>query len=335
MTGGNLQNASGSAYIFEKNLYGIWNQEQKIVAFDRCQADWFGFSVSISGNYAISGAVHEDNDVLYSNFMNNSGSAYIYRSCKTNSVITPTTCNQYVSPSGNYVWSNSGIYIDTIPNALGCDSIITVNLTINSNTSDTTTVSACYNYISPSGNYNWNKSGIYNDTIQNSSGCDSLITIYLTIDTVDVSVTQTGITLTANSSNATYQWLDCYNGSSIIPGANNQSYTPDSIGVYAVEITKNGCIDTSSCIVVIGIGIIENDLSHSLNIYPNPTSCELIVEVKNIEKLEIMSINGKSILCFNTKKDRLNIDLSTYKKGIYFIKVTTIDHVFVRKVEVN
>ena len=40
-----------------------WNEIIKIVASDRDTADEFGYSVAISGNYAIVGADEEDEDV--------------------------------------------------------------------------------------------------------------------------------------------------------------------------------------------------------------------------------------------------------------------------------
>ena len=36
----------------------------------------------------------------------------------------------YTSPSGRHTWFGTGIYKDTIPNAAGCDSILTINLTV-------------------------------------------------------------------------------------------------------------------------------------------------------------------------------------------------------------
>src|SRR3989344_5913783 len=62
------------------------------------------------------------------------------------------------------------------------DSLLTINLTINNSTYDTMDVTACESYDSPSGLYNWTTSGMYYDTIPNMIGCDSLLTINLTVN---------------------------------------------------------------------------------------------------------------------------------------------------------
>ncbi len=69
---------AGAAYIYELNNSGSWVQVQKITASDMGLSDLFGWSVSISGNYAIVGAYGEDEDVNGSNYIFNSGSAYIF-----------------------------------------------------------------------------------------------------------------------------------------------------------------------------------------------------------------------------------------------------------------
>jgi hypothetical protein len=63
---------SGAAYIFEIDSNGIWSEVQKITASDGASMDYFGNSVSISGDYAIVGAQYADNTI------GNSGSAYIF-----------------------------------------------------------------------------------------------------------------------------------------------------------------------------------------------------------------------------------------------------------------
>jgi hypothetical protein len=77
-SGGNTMSASGSSYIFERDGYGNWHQVQKIVASDRAEIDNFGYSVSISGNYAAVGAYMEDEDASGGNTMSASGSVYIF-----------------------------------------------------------------------------------------------------------------------------------------------------------------------------------------------------------------------------------------------------------------
>ncbi len=71
---------SGSAYIFERNQGGVdnWGQQAKLTASDGAAADWFGISVSISGDYAIVGAYKDDDNGA------DSGSAYIFKRSGTN-----------------------------------------------------------------------------------------------------------------------------------------------------------------------------------------------------------------------------------------------------------
>lgn len=75
---GNPKDRAGSAYIFENDESGIWKQTQKIVASDRKEYSFFGWSVAISGKYAVIGSVfnptNSDSDV----WMERAGAAYIF-----------------------------------------------------------------------------------------------------------------------------------------------------------------------------------------------------------------------------------------------------------------
>ncbi len=105
----------------------------------------------------------------------------------TSSNITLTSCAQYTAPDGQ-ILTQSGQYTSTLTNASGCDSIVSINLTITQPTTSTITVSSCGNYISPSGAV-FTSSGIYSDTIGNASGCDSVVSINLTINNPSFSST--------------------------------------------------------------------------------------------------------------------------------------------------
>lgn len=110
--------------------------------------------------------------------------------------------------------------------------------------------------ISSSGNYTWTSSGTFMDTIPNFEGCDSVITLNLTINNVDVSINNLSPTLISNAIGASNQWLDCNDAMAIIGGEINQNFTAISNGIYAVQVTQNGCVDTSDCEVVNNVGII-------------------------------------------------------------------------------
>ncbi|MFT5725827.1 MAG: sugar lactone lactonase YvrE, partial [Bacteroidia bacterium] len=97
----------------------------------------------------------------------------------TRDTISADVCDAYESPSGK-TWTSSNTYHDTIANQVGCDSIITINLTIRTKSVDTVRVIACDTFISPTGKV-WRLSGTYYDTLTNAVSCDSIITIYLKI----------------------------------------------------------------------------------------------------------------------------------------------------------
>lgn len=65
---------SGSAYIFRREGTN-WVQQTKLTAFDGAADDHFGNSVSLSGNYALTGSPQDDAQA------GNSGSAYIFEIC--------------------------------------------------------------------------------------------------------------------------------------------------------------------------------------------------------------------------------------------------------------
>ena len=81
--GENTQQSAGSAYIFKRTGTN-WVQEAKIVASDRAEGDVFGWSVSISNDYAIVGAHYDDENAMGGNTQTNAGSAYIFKRMGTN-----------------------------------------------------------------------------------------------------------------------------------------------------------------------------------------------------------------------------------------------------------
>jgi hypothetical protein len=96
----------------------------------------------------------------------------------TSNITTVTSCNSYAWPADGNTYSSSGIYTNTYTSIAGCDSTVTLNLTIDSsNTSVTTT--ACDSFLIGSNYYI--VSGSYTDTLTSVNGCDSVVNTNLTI----------------------------------------------------------------------------------------------------------------------------------------------------------
>lgn len=96
----------------------------------------------------------------------------------TASSITETACETYTAPDG-MEYTASGMYTATITNALGCDSVITIDLTINTSSSSTLTETACDSFTFNGTTYSF--SGTYTQTLTNAVGCDSTLILNLTI----------------------------------------------------------------------------------------------------------------------------------------------------------
>ncbi|MFC2138407.1 FG-GAP-like repeat-containing protein, partial [Bacteroidota bacterium] len=78
--------------------------------------------------------------------------------------------------------------------------------------------------------------------------------------------------------------------------------------------------------------INEKNIITSFSVYPNPTNGKIAIEGKYIEFIEIIDINGPIIEQINVNKDKINIDLSSYSQGLYFIKILTAKGIIVKKV---
>ena len=99
----------------------------------------------------------------------------------TETKIQEVACDFYKWQLNGKTYVTSGIYYDTLINQNACDSIITLNLTILKTGIQNILVEACKSYIWPLTGIEYTQSGVYSDTLINSLGCDSIITLQLKI----------------------------------------------------------------------------------------------------------------------------------------------------------
>jgi gliding motility-associated-like protein len=131
-------------------------------------------------------------------------------------------CNFYTWIDGNTYNSNNNSATYTLVNSNGCDSIVTLNLTIFNNTIGTDTQVQCDSYVWIDGNTYNNDNNSATCTLVNSNGCDSIVTLDLTI-----------LNTTSGTDNQThcqtFTWID------------GNTYTNNNNSATHVLVNSNGC----------------------------------------------------------------------------------------------
>ena len=236
----------------------------------------------------------------------------------------PGKSTTVISACDNYTWNGntyiqSGVYTFTTKTNSGADSIATLLLTISTSSTTTFNQTAC-------GSYVWNgttytKGGKYVVSAKNTKGCDSTITLNLTINEVPSVLTgiQNG-SLFATQTNATYQWLNCDANKTAVKEATNQAFLPSQTGNYAVQVTKNGCVDTSACISfeTQSTSGIKDVQEARFSIYPNPNQGVFHIAGLPTGTYKIMNVMGAEVFRFTVENaDVQLLNLSHLAKGVY------------------
>jgi hypothetical protein len=164
--------------------------------------------------------------------------------------------------------------------------------------------------------------GTYHVRLNATAGCDSLVRLHLSLDTVNTSITQSRDTLRALLTTAdSYQWLNCNNGYSAVAGGQNSQYIATANGSYAVEITENGCKDTSTCAQVTTVSAPSIGLQKHLQYYPNPGSNQLFLHstLQGSLHLSVYDMFGRLFYSTALQGSILEISTNDWPVGTYII----------------
>ena len=138
------------------------------------------------------------------------------------SKINLTKCNAYTWPFTNQTYNTSGTYIGRMAKANGCDSIIKLNLNITNILRSSISVNACDTFTWALNGQTYGASGSYADTILTASGCDSIVTLNLTVNLIPPTIQNI-------SACDFYTWPE-----------NNKRYT-QSTQAFAILKNARGC----------------------------------------------------------------------------------------------
>ncbi len=254
---------------------------------------------------------------------------------------------------GDSVWiggmyrKTTGTFLDTLISYLGCDSIMSIDLIVLPSYNFIQNASICQgDSILLYGIYQ-NSSGIYYDSLQTITGCDSILSTTLTVTALPT------VTILPFSPDSI-----CANGNSVVlpvgspiggnytgtgVGGGNFNPTAAGVGTHNVIYTYtdgNSCInsDTTVITVEVCVGINETTNNFGILIYPNPnTGLFTIEKPADLNKevmVKLLDATSKLILekTIPVGQQKVEMNITKYSNGIYYLQLIVDDEVFVKQI---
>lgn len=219
-------------------------------------------------------------------------------------------CNSYVWFDSLYTFSGSYTYQSQPLN--GCDSVATLDLTIHYDSFDTIVDAVCDSLYWLLADTTIFQSGGYDFHLTNGFGCDSSVTLQLTvnssvIDSVAIEISNAELPYTYNN------------------------IVLDTFGVYPFHFsTVEGCdsLVVFSLRHLLQINNSTTQQSGVLTVSPNPTQGRLAVLHPQFGYCELYDLSGRKLLYSREAE----IDLSQLPAAVYTLRIVTSQGTYLRKV---
>jgi hypothetical protein len=262
------------------------------------------------------------------------------------SVDVLTACDSLTWIDGITYTSSNNTATYTLQTIAGCDSLVSLDLNVNNSSSATDVQTSCNSFTWIDGVTYTSSNNTATYTLVNAAGCDSIISLNLTLNQFNLGFTESSTLFTAppfsvqftnntpNLSNYNFTWDF---GDSTIIQNNNSSVFQEYVynGLYSVTLIAediiNGCgIDSLTkqdliyCSGGPNLSIIE--ISNKINVFPNPTKENINISIDNFNgniQIEVCDLIGNRLQLTN----ETTISLRNYSKGIYILKVAYGDRV--------
>lgn len=306
---------SGSSSNFVTGVIGGGSSTVSDVGCDSYTWSENGMTYTTSGTYSHvipNGSANGCDSIVYLNL----------------TISSPNDINASVTACDSYTWSINGqtyttttTATETLTNSQGCPYDYTLNITIKYSSSSTDVIESCVPITWMDGNTYSSTTNTPTHVLTNSVGCDSTITLDLTINAVLNTVTDNGDgSFTADASGVTYQWVDCNNSYAPLAGETGQTFTPTQNGSYAVIVDNSDCADTSACVEVATIGLEE--LKGEFKIFPIPADDELFIQahIQGAYQFKITDLLGKELVRKELNNEPINIQF--LPSGTYLLEIS-------------
>ena len=287
--------------------------------------------------------------------------------------LSATICEGSVYTENGFNVSEVGTYTQNLQTINGCDSIVTLTLTVNPVANTTLSVAICEGSTYTENGFNESETGTYTQNLQTVNGCDSIVTLNLTVSTVinnDITAAICeGSVYTENGFNVsepgTYtQNLQSVNGcdsvvtltltvnptynitidASINEGETYEEngFSESEAGTYVHTLQAvNGCDSVITLNLTVNSSL--NDVlanAVEVSLYPNPAQSFVNMELSGEASetmVQLFDIQGKILRTYTLEngKKALRIDLDGLPAACYYLHIISDNRVVVKKIIKN
>ena len=223
-----------------------------------------------------------------------------------NTTLSVAICDGTTYTENGFNVSEAGTYTQNLQTVNGCDSIVTLTLSVNPVESTTLSAAICEGTSYTENGFNVSEAGTYTQNLQTINGCDSIVTLNLTINptyniTIDASINE----------GETYE---------------ENGFSESEAGTYVHTLqAENGCDSVITLNLTVNSSlndVVANAIEVSL--YPNPANAYTILKVEGLKEqtpVYLFDIQGRKLkeYIMNIGQETLRIDLGDLPKGVYTV----------------
>ncbi|MDR1848237.1 MAG: T9SS type A sorting domain-containing protein, partial [Bacteroidales bacterium] len=259
------------------------------------------------------------------------------------STINAAICSGQTYTQNGFNVSAAGTYTRVVQNANGCDSTITLVLSV-LNGGDTTHI---YDNICQGTEYHNNGFNLTNPAQQtyyreetNSGGCQYTIALHLTINNV---TTPSNLVTAINNNKIDVSWngnaevYELWRNDELLTTMNNTSFIDDQVSVgqqycYKVKARTGECesdFTAPSCVTI--TNALDDVQVTDFKVYPNPAQNIVYVEGNGFDLIVLYDLTGREVIRLNANSNKTDINIAHLPNGAYTLRIMSADKIIATK----
>ena len=226
----------------------------------------------------------------------------------SNNDITAAICQGSAYTENGFNVSEAGVYTQNLQTINGCDSVVTLTLTVNPVATTNLNAAICQGETYTENGFNVSQTGVYTQNLQTINGCDSVVTLTLIVNPVY-----------SFTIDATINQGETYHGN---------GFEVSEAGTYTQNLqTVNGCdsVIVLNLTVNSSLGdVVANTIEVAL--YPNPAENYTVLKVQGLKeqtKVALFDVRGRKLREFDLSAgtESVRLDIRDLPSGVYTLMI--------------